>query len=98
MSTIKRIILNVLMTDGTEHLDVVVTNADRFKGEHIGRRQKWATLEESPQTYMMFWAYAALSRLGRFSGTFDDFVQQSETVDEAGTEDVDPTGTATPGV
>ena len=96
---IQRIILDVLMVDGTEHNGVVITNADRFKGEHTGRRQKWGSLEESQQTYTMFWAYAALCRTGQFVGSFDDFVQASETIDQHGDpETVDPTGTATPGV
>lgn len=92
---IQRIILDVLMNDGTEHTGVVITNADRIKGESTGRRQKWGTLEESQQTYSAFWAYAALCRLGQFTGSFDDFVQASEVIGEAGTETVDPTATAT---
>ncbi|ANA87590.1 hypothetical protein PBI_JEANIE_12 [Gordonia phage Jeanie] len=92
---ITRIILDVLMLDGTEHRDIVVTNADRLKGEATGRRQKWGTLQESQQTYTTFWAYAALVRLGRFTGSFDDFINASETIDEAGTDTVDPTATAT---
>lgn len=92
---IQRIILDVLMCDGTEHTGVVITTADRIKGESVGRRQKWGTLEESQQTYSTFWAYAALSRLGQFSGSFDDFIQASETIAEGGRESVDPTATAT---
>ncbi|WP_336820186.1 hypothetical protein [Gordonia sp. MMO-8] len=93
---IQRIRLDVLMNDGTEHNDVVVTNADRFRAEQVGRRQKWGTLEESQQTYSMFWAYAALSRAGKYTGTFDAFVNDSETIAQYESEDVDPTSTATP--
>lgn len=92
---IQRIIMDVLMNDGTEHPGVVITTADRIKGESVGRRQKWGTLEESQQTYSTFWAYAALSRTGQFAGSFDDFVQACETIAEYEREDVDPTGTAT---
>ena len=95
MTTIQRIILDILMCDGSEHRGVVITNADRYKGESTGRRQKWGTLEESQQTYMMFWAYAALCRTGQFVGSFEDFINASETIAEAGVEDVDPTATVT---
>ena len=94
---IQRIILDVLMNDGTEHTGVVVTNADRYRGEQTGRRQKWGTLEEAQQTYAMFWAYSALCRTGKFAGSFDDFINASETVDQHDeAEDVDPTETVTP--
>lgn len=93
MSAIKRIILDVLMNDGTLHEGVVITTADRIKSESVGRRQKWGSIEESQQTYSTFWAYAALARLGLFSGSFEDFVNQNELVTGQDGDDVDPTVT-----
>lgn len=96
---IKRIILDVLMVDGTEHHDVVVTMKDRYRGEQTGRRQKWGTFEEAQQTYITFWAYSALVRLGKLpvATTFDAFLDLIEQIDEHEADedgtDVDPTAT-----
>lgn len=94
---IQRIVVDVAMLDGTEHNAITVTTSDRMKLANTARRHKWGTLQDDPDRSITFLAYAALSRLGLFSGSWDDFVNASETVtapDEA--ETVDPTATTTP--
>lgn len=95
---IQRIIIDVAMIDGTEHTGVVVTTADRMKLAATARRHKWGTLQDDPDRSITFLAWAALTRRGVFSGTWDDFVNQSETVTSPEAEDVPPTVTATPAV
>lgn len=95
---IQRIIIDVAMLDGTEHSGVVVTTADRMKLAGVARRQKWGTMQDDPDRSITFLAYAALCRLGQFSGSFDDFVNASETVTAPEVADVDPTLTNTPAV
>lgn len=99
MAKIQRIILDVAMLDGTEHTDVAVVVADRMKLSEVARRHKWGGLDTDPDRGMTFLAYAALSRRGLFSGTFDDFVNAAEVVaPQEDAVDVDPTVTAIPAV
>lgn len=88
---IQRIIIDVAMLDGAEHTGVVVTTADRMQLAATARRHKWGTLQDDPDRSLTFLAWCALRRLGHFTGSWDDFVNQSETVTAPDTEDVDPT-------
>ncbi|AKI28623.1 hypothetical protein GMA5_11 [Gordonia phage GMA5] len=93
---IQRILLDVLMNDGTEHTDVVITVKDRKVAADVGRRHKWGTAQDDPETYSMFWAYSALHRTGRFQGSFDEFIDAAEVITAAEVGEVDPTATTTP--
>jgi len=95
---IQRIIVDVAMLDGTEHTGVVITTADRMKLASTARRHKWGSMTDDPDRSITFLAWCALERLGLFSGTWDDFVAQSETVTSPDAVDVDPTPTATPAI
>lgn len=97
---IQRIILDVAMLDGTEYPDLVITTGDRMRLADTARRHKWGGLsdESDADRSSTFLAYCAMSRLGHFSGTWDDFITNSETVAAQGDPVVvDPTKTATPG-
>ena len=93
---IQRIIIDVAMLDGNEYPGLVVTTADRMKLAGVARRQKWGTLQDDPDRSLTFLAYAAMHRLGHFAGSFDDFVNASETVSAPEVAEVDPTQTSTP--
>ncbi len=96
---IQRIRLDIAMLDGTEHPDVVVTTADRMRLAGHARARNWGDMATDADRSITFLAWSALSRLALFTGTFEDFVQQSETItapEEA--ENVDPTEATTPGV
>lgn len=96
---IQRIILDVAMLDGTEYEGIVVTTGDRMRLADTARRQKWGGLgdERDADRSTTFLAYCAMSRLGHFSGTWQDFIDQSETVSGQDGGPVDPTQTTTPG-
>ena len=96
MSQIQRILVDVLMLDGTEHRGLATTTADRMKLADTARRQKWGTLQDDPDRSLTFLAYAAMCRAGHFTGSWNDFINACEVVAGTDTEDVDPTLTATP--
>lgn len=91
---IQQIIADIKMIDGTEHTGVVIVTADRMKLAETARRHKWGTLQDDPDRSITFLAWHALVRRGQFTGTFADFVDQSETVTAPEAVDVDPTKTA----
>lgn len=94
---IQRIILDVAMLDGTEREGIVVTTADRMKLANTARRQKWGGLgdEQDADRSTTFLAYAAMSRLGHFQGSWEEFIDASETISSSDGGEVDPTKTAT---
>lgn len=94
---IQRIILDVAMLDGTEHEGLVVTTADRMKLANVARRYNWGGLgdQNDADRSTTFLGYAAMSRLGHFQGSWDEFVDASETVSSHDGGEVDPTVTAT---
>ena len=96
---IQRIILDVAMLDGREHLGIVVTTADRMRLAHTARVRKWGDMQTDADRSITFLAWSVLERRGDFPGTFEDFVAQSETVSAPDkVDEVDPTQTATPAV
>lgn len=79
---INRLQFNVLMTDGTEHLEVTPTLADRLEFGKVARRRKWPTLQDDPELYMAFIVWHALNREGKLGGLgWDEFVNGAETVE-----------------
>ncbi|GMV27723.1 MAG: hypothetical protein AMXMBFR58_37540 [Phycisphaerae bacterium] len=96
----ERTLVDVLMEDGTEYLNVPISNKDRLRGEDVGARHKWGSPEDKPMKYLTFYTYASLIRTGKLpAGTsYDQFVQLHEDIAVAGQEQVDPTETVTPGV
>lgn len=93
---ITRVILDVLMIDGTEHNDVVIVAADRLRYADTARRHKWGKIEDDADRAQMFWAWCALTRTGAYSGTWEQFTQDLETVEAQAPQPVDPTTTAIP--
>lgn len=81
---INRIILDVLMTDGTEYRDLVVTMADRNKFGQVARRRKWPSMSDDYNLFMTFVAWHALRREGRTNLDYEAFEATCETVDSAG--------------
>lgn len=99
-TTIPRLILAVRLNDGTEHPAVLVTLADRMKLAAHSQTAGWGTLQTDPDRSLAYLAWHALRRTDQYAGTFSAFVLDTETVtapeDVQGTDDADPTRTATP--
>ena len=97
MAGIQRVIIDVLMIDGTEHRNIVSTLRDQERLSQTARRHKWGNvLETDPGLAIRFMAWAALSRLGRFTGTYDEFLDAAEAIASQEPSDVDPTAPASP--
>lgn len=88
---VARIVLNVEMLDGTEHLDVHTTVADQMAYARTRRTHKWDAPQDDPLTFVTFLAFAALRRTGAFTGGWDDFVAQAAAVAETERDEVVPT-------
>ena len=94
---IQRLIVDVLMLDGVEFHDVVITTADRLKYGTTARKHKWGQSHEEPERFATFCAWAALARTGLYAGAWEQFVADSEAVaPQEAPDTVDPTTTATP--
>lgn len=94
---IQRLIVDVLMIDGTEFHDVIVTTADRLRYGATARKHKWGQSHEEPERFATFGAWAALVRTGVYTGTWEQFVTDSEAVaPQEAPDTVDPTTTANP--
>ncbi|KAA0925956.1 hypothetical protein [Rhodococcus sp. ANT_H53B] len=88
---IQRLILDIEMEDGTEHLGIKTNLADQAKFAKSRSVHKWPSVQEDPITFINFLAFAALSRLGKFEGGFDKFCNEAGAVQEAGQEEITPT-------
>lgn len=92
---VQRIIIDVEMIDGTEHLGIKTVVADQMRFSTARKKHNWPALADDPLFGCTFMAWAALSRLGKYSESWDQFCADAAAVSEAGVEDVDPS-TATP--
>lgn len=90
-----RLILDIEMLDGTVHEDVTTTIADQVLYSKTRQKHNWPGIQDDPTLFMNFLAYAALKRIGKFTGTWDEFANQCAGIGEAGSEDLDPTQKAT---
>ncbi|MFT3877422.1 MAG: hypothetical protein QM708_13515 [Propioniciclava sp.] len=66
---------NVELQDGRTYTDLRVTFTDRKRWEVAAKARGWDA-ERQPVTLAAFLSWAAMVRLGHFTGTFDDFVNQ----------------------
>lgn len=95
---ITRPTFNVLMADGTLHEAVPVTERDKRRMAETSAHKGWgAVSDDNPMSVVIsqFLVYAAMVRTGRFSGSFDAFTDSLDVIEQAGTETVGPTETAT---
>ena len=90
---IKRTLLDIRMTDGTEHESIPVTVADQIKLSRTSRTHKWDLDNAAGQMLAsIFLGWHALVRLGLYSGTWEQFEHDAEVVtDHAEADEVDPT-------
>ncbi|MCP2281063.1 hypothetical protein [Nocardia amikacinitolerans] len=88
---VARIVVDVAMLDGTEHLGVQTTVADQMAYARTRRTHKWDSPQDDPITFVNFLAFAALRRTGAFTGGWDEFVAQAAAVSETARDEVDPT-------
>lgn len=97
MASIPKMTVSVRMLNGTEYPDILVVTADRMRLASHAQREKWGSITEDPDRSVTFLAWAALRRLGQFTGTFSTFISETETVaapepeDEDELDVVDPT-------
>lgn len=96
MSDLHRIVLTVVLGDGTVHENVAVTVADRVRYSRTARKQQWPAIQDDPDFASIFLGWAALHRTGQFPGTWDEFTDTAQHVEAVGEEPVVPTIPATP--
>ncbi|MDV8003857.1 hypothetical protein [Rhodococcus sp. IEGM 1318] len=87
-----RMILDVEMEDGTLHEDIKTNIADQMLYSKQAKMKKWGSVTDDPLTFINFMAFAALSRLGKYTKGFDDFCNEAGAVgeSESGPEGIDP--------
>ena len=88
---IQRLTLDVLMEDGTEHLGIKTTLRDQQTYSDMRARFGWAPVDDDEPLAARVMAYAALRRLGLFTGTYDQFLDSAAAIQAAPQETVDPT-------
>lgn len=88
---IHRIILDVEMIDGTQHMEVKTCLADQALYAKTRRVQKWDGPAEDPLTFLNFLAFAALKREGKYTDSYDSFINDCAAVGDSGEDEVDPT-------
>ena len=64
--------IEVTMRDGQTHT-VDVINPDRVRWDRTAHRHQWPKFSEVPFWGMTFWAYAAMTRLGLYTDTWEQF-------------------------
>lgn len=90
--------IDVTLANGDKHT-VDVQNPDRVKWDRTAHRHNWPKFSEVPFMGMTFWAWAAMTRTGLYTGTWDQFADvdcidlTGEDLDAAKAE-LDPTQTA----
>ena len=82
----------VEMADGTTH-DVTVRNADMIRFDRTRAKHKWPSGTEAPILLLTFWVWAALTREGRITDTWETFSDETciAVVKQDGDDSVDPT-------
>lgn len=77
-----------LLIDGKEQEfpRVHILPIDQMVFERYGRTQGW-TVQDNQLTFLFFCTYNALKRQGKFTGTFDEFMDAAQSVVEAEDED-----------
>lgn len=79
-------------------VDVEAENPDRVRWDMTAAQKKWPSLGDAPFLGVTFMAWAAMRRLGLYSGTFEQFWEHDcvDTKAEAEDDEPDPTQTAAP--
>jgi hypothetical protein len=101
---LKRTVAAVELADGTIHTDIRVINPDRLRYGETAQRHKWPspTVKNEVGTIPIldyedtFLAWAALTRLGLYSGKWEAFKDSDCVAVSMETVDVDPTHGDTP--
>lgn len=86
----QRLILNVLMEDGTEHYAVKTNLRDQQVYSDMRARHRWAAPNEDGTLMARVLAYSAMRRAGLFQGTYDQFLDATTSVEEVTDEDGEP--------
>ena len=97
MAKITPVYAAVEMSNGFGWEDVRIILADRLALEKTAKARGW-DVEHHPQQAASFMAWAALTRLGEYSETFEHFLNATIDVqldDAKETGDVDPTSSPT---
>lgn len=85
----KKLDIKIDMDNG-DHFDVQTKTADYLLYETTAKKHRWGGVSDNPAQWEAFLAWAALRRLGKYSGTWESFVKEVDIV-EAKQIDVDPT-------
>lgn len=86
----------ITRTDHTTYeVDAIVR--DRVAASENRHRRNWPTMTEDPDLHSLYIAFSAARRTGQFTGTWSDFQDQTETIEQPDEDDElpDPTRTAT---
>lgn len=75
MADIRRTLISVEMQDGTRYLDRRVLFADKIRLEKAARNNNW-NITRDEFTVQAFLAWAALTREGEVSDTYEAFLER----------------------
>lgn len=77
--------------DTLETLEVTAFGRDIQKVEALFAERKWGTAQDRPMTATVAAVYYALTRSGKYSGSFDDFESTYVEVTDGGAQRINPT-------
>ncbi|MFC8387047.1 hypothetical protein [Nocardia sp. NPDC057272] len=97
MAKLKRIRVDVLMVDGTEHAGIEIIGADRQRWSEAAHRHKWPSMQDDPDLWVRFLSWSALYRLGKYPQGYESFCADVSAYEVDEGDEVDPTGPTTTG-
>jgi hypothetical protein len=86
---VKKLNIHITMDNGDE-FDVTTRTADYLLWETTSKRHKWGSITENPAMWEAFLAWAALKRNGQYTGPWESFIKDADSVNGI-PEEVNPT-------
>jgi hypothetical protein len=84
-----------VLRDGQDPLEIQILNPDLLRWDVTRGKHRWGTMKDSPNLWMTFIAWAAMTRTGLTSQTWETFMAETLEVLPVTETEGDPAG---PGV
>lgn len=86
-----RLTIRVYLEEAPEPFVVQTRYSDSRNYERTAFKHKWPPFQESPMTWLGFLAWSAAKRTGQYTGSWETFEQECESVETVEDEVVGPT-------
>jgi hypothetical protein len=86
----KKLEIHIEMENG-DAFDVTTKTTDYLLWEETAKKHRWGSFSDSPARWEAFLAWAALKRVGKYEGPWEQFIKQDVDMVEATPVKVEPT-------